>query len=109
MWFAKLLSPTKTWSSSAPNGAIVYENPLDNLPQNQKHGSFTDDRQIQRFCDYLDIPCEEVKDHPLFNYDRLEAIYRTTEHTFDPFLMRNYYKQSLEEEKNITIKLKMTC
>ena len=70
-----------------------------------RYGSFTDDRQFQRFCEYLDIRCEEVKDHPLFNYDRLEAIYKTTEHTFDPFLMRNYYKKSLEEEKNITIKL----
>ena len=70
-----------------------------------RYGSFTDDRQFQRFCEYLDIRCEEVKNHPLFNYDRLEAIYRTTEHTFDPFLMRNFYRKSLEEEKNITIKL----
>lgn len=70
-----------------------------------KHGSFTDDRQFRRFCEYLDITCEPVDNHPLFNFQRLENVYRTEEHTFDPFLIRNYYKKLLEEEKKITTKL----
>ena len=70
-----------------------------------KHSSFTDNRQFQRFCEFLDIQCEPVNNHPLFNYDRLEAVYKTIEHTFDPFLIKNSYKKKLEEEKKITLKL----
>ena len=70
-----------------------------------KHGSFTDDRQFKRFCDFLEIQCDPVLNHPLFNYDRLEAVYKTKEHTFDPFLIKNKYKKKLDEEKKITTKL----
>ena len=69
------------------------------------NSSFTDNRQFQRFCEFLDIQCEPVNNHPLFNYDRLEAVYKTIEHTFDPFLIKNSYKKKLEEENKITLKL----
>jgi len=68
-----------------------------------KHGSFTDAAQFERFCEYIDIRCEKVDNHPLFNYDRLEALYLTTEYTFDPILTGEYYKQKIKEEKNIEV------
>lgn len=58
-----------------------------------KYGSFTDPSQFERFCAYLHIRCERTDDHPLFNYDRLEAVYRTEEHSFDPVLLGNYYSE----------------
>lgn len=68
-----------------------------------KHGSFTDAAQFERFCQYIDIRCEKVNAHPLFNYDRLEALYLTTEYTFDPILIGEFYKQKIREEKNIEV------
>lgn len=68
------------------------------------HGSFTDSLQFQRFCDYINIKCKPVEDHPLFNYQRLEALYSTIEYTFDPILIASYYIQKLKEDKNIEIK-----
>lgn len=83
---------------------MVYSN-FEKYYAIDKHGSFTDNRQFQRFCDFLEIQCEAVSNHPLFNYDRLESVYRTTEHTFDPFLIKNKYKKKLDEENKITTKL----
>ncbi len=68
-----------------------------------KFGSFTDGQQFERFCDYIGIRCERIFQHPLFNFNRIEALYATIEYSFDPFLIAEYYKKKLSEEKNITI------
>ncbi len=68
-----------------------------------RYGSFTDGLQFERFCEYLKIPCERVTDHPLFNYNRLEALYRTEEHSFDPVLLGNYYREKVENTPGITV------
>ncbi len=70
-----------------------------------RFGSLTDGAQFERFCHYINIPCEKVDKHPLFNYNRIEALYRTTEYTFDPFLIANYYREKLAAEPLIEVKL----
>ncbi|HMN90985.1 MAG TPA: FAD-dependent oxidoreductase [Saprospiraceae bacterium] len=67
-----------------------------------KFGSFTDGQQFERFCEYIGIPCERIPQHPLFNFNRIEALYATTEYSFDPFLIGKYYQEKLTEEKRIT-------
>ncbi len=69
-----------------------------------KFSSFTDSLQYERFCDYLNIKCEPVKDHPLFNYSRMEAVYSTIEYTFDPYLIAEYYRQQLDENDLIEVR-----
>ncbi len=68
-----------------------------------RFGSFTDPQQFERFCQYLDIRCERVPEHPLFNFDRLSALYATTEYTFDPVLIAEYYRRQVRSEANIKI------
>jgi hypothetical protein len=68
-----------------------------------RYGSFTDPAQFERFCAYLHIVCERVTDHPLFNYNRLESLYRTEEYTFDPVLLRAYYTTQVENRKGIAV------
>ncbi len=68
-----------------------------------RFASFTDAKQFERFCDYVNIKCEKVENHHLFNYDRLEALYLTEEYSFDPILIANYYKSQLFDNQNITI------
>ena len=71
-----------------------------------RFGSFTDSLQFERFCDFINIRCEPVQRHPLFNYHRLEALYSTTEYTFDPILIAEYYRQQLQEHTaNIEVQL----
>ncbi len=41
-----------------------------------RFGSFTDPQQFERFCAYLHLPCERIAEHPLFNFDRLDGLYR---------------------------------
>lgn len=68
-----------------------------------RYGSFTDGPQFERFCHYLNIPCERVTTHPVFNFDRLEALYRTVEHSFDPVLLGHYYREKVENNPNISV------
>jgi len=68
-----------------------------------RYGSFTDGPQFERFCEFLQIPCERVTEHPLFNLERLEALYRTEEYSFDPVLLGNYYREKVENTSGITV------
>lgn len=68
-----------------------------------RYGSFTDPLQFERFCRHIDIKCDRVNDHPLFNYHRLEALYSTIEYSFDPFLIAQYYREKVGGVKDITI------
>jgi len=68
-----------------------------------RYGSFTDGSQFERFCAFLDIPCERVTEHPLFNFNRLEALYRTEEHSFDPVLLGNYYRERVAQTPQIAV------
>lgn len=60
-----------------------------------RYGSFTDGMQFERFCGYLDIPYSRVEVHPLFNFERIEALYLTEEHSFDPVLLQRYYQDKV--------------
>ncbi len=69
----------------------------------ERFGSFTDARQFERFCDFLKIKCERVAEHPLFNFQRIEALYRTEEFSFDPVLLGQFYTQRVENHPNIEV------
>lgn len=68
-----------------------------------RFGSFTDPLQFERFCQYLHIRCERVPTHPLFNFNRLEALYLTEEYSFDPVLLREFYRNQVENTPGITV------
>lgn len=68
-----------------------------------KFASLTDGQRFEQFCDYINIPFERVKEHNLFNFNRLEALYRTTEYTFDPYLIAAFYKNELKRYNNVKI------
>ena len=66
-----------------------------------RYGSFTDARQFERFCDFIDIRCEKVENHPLFNFAHLDALYRTAEYSFDPILIANHYRTAIQDTESI--------
>ncbi len=69
-----------------------------------RFGSLTDAQQFERFCRYINIRCDRALNHPLFNYHRLEAVYLTTEYTFDPVLIAQYYRERLAATPGITLR-----
>jgi FAD dependent oxidoreductase len=66
-----------------------------------RFGSFTDAQQFERFCKHIGIRCDLQTKHPLFNHERLEALYLTEEHSFDPVLMGAYYDAKVRQHPNI--------
>lgn len=73
-----------------------------------RHGSFTDSIQFERFCEHIQLPYQRVKTHPYFNFDRIEALYLTREETFDPVLIAQYYRQRIKDEPRIVLHLATT-
>lgn len=71
-------------------------------------GSVTDAAQFERFCDFLKLPCRRVESHPLFQMHRMEALYETVEHSFDPLLIGQWYRQRLRETPGIDVYLGST-
>lgn len=70
-----------------------------------KYSSFTDAAQFERFCDFLKIKAERVKEHDLIDFSRIEGLYLTDEYSFDPLLIAEYYRQLLKNEENVTVKM----
>lgn len=68
-----------------------------------RYGSFTDGQQFERFCAFLNIRCDRISEHSLFNFDRLEALYLTEEHSFDPVLLGNFYRDQVENHPGIEV------
>jgi hypothetical protein len=69
-----------------------------------KYGSFTDARQFERFCEFIGIRHERVKSAPpWFSFDRIEALFATTEYTFDPILIADYYRAAVSVQSGVTV------
>lgn len=68
-----------------------------------RFGSFTDPLQFERFCSRIHIPFKRINEHALFNFNRLEALYLTEEHSFDPVLLSRYYSEMVENDPNIEV------
>jgi glycine/D-amino acid oxidase-like deaminating enzyme len=68
-----------------------------------RFGSFTDPQQFERFCERINIRCERVTEHPYFNFERLEALYRAEEYSFDPVRLGSFYRHNVEMESRISL------
>ena len=51
--------------------------------------SFTAAKHFEKFCKYLNIPCEEINPGKYFKKGTVEAAYMTLECSFDPILVRD--------------------
>ncbi len=69
-----------------------------------RYGSLTDAAGFERFCRYLDLPCEQLTSHPLLDFGRLEAVFRTVEYTFDPPRLAAYYRQLVADQPGLEVR-----
>lgn len=60
--------------------------------------SLTDGQQFERFCDRVRIPARRTTRNDIFEPGRIEALYETTEYSFDPYLIREHYLDQLRAE-----------
>jgi hypothetical protein len=67
-----------------------------------KYNSFIDAAQFERFAQTVGIPLTPTDDVDGISTARLERIYETDEHSFDPYLIATHYKQRLDES-NVTV------
>ena len=65
--------------------------------------SWTDRRQFESFCQAAQIRCEEVPVAAYFREGMCDGAFLTEEYTYDALLLRDFYLQQLEKEKNVTI------
>ncbi|WP_150270367.1 FAD-dependent oxidoreductase [Paenibacillus tepidiphilus] len=65
--------------------------------------SLTNAEQFLKFCEYVEIPANEVSSRPYFNKGTVEAVYETVEYSYDANLIRNWYIEELKKFKNVDI------
>lgn len=65
--------------------------------------SLTNAEQFSKFCEYVNIPANEVSSKTYFNPGTVEATYETVEYTYDAAIIRNWYKEQLGEMNNVEI------
>lgn len=70
-----------------------------------KTSTLTSRNQFEQFCQRVGITVTEVSNHPLFNLEQIESLYRTEEFSFDPAEIAAFYKEKLGAQKNIDILL----
>lgn len=68
-----------------------------------RFASLTDGQQFQRFCDFIGATCTPVSIKSPFDSKRMEALFKTTEYSFDPILLKHYYQHRLHEHSKISI------
>ena len=66
-----------------------------------KYSTFTNRHQYERFCRFLDIKAEKVRKSSFFDFTRISQLYLTTEYSFDPIMIAEYYKDKLHENNGI--------
>ena len=64
-----------------------------------KFGSLTNSREFIRFADFLGLDYEETRITEPFSKERLEALFKVQEYSFDPFLLREFYLNKLNKTK----------
>lgn len=65
--------------------------------------SLTNAEQFLKFCDYVNIPANEVNSQAYFNSGTVEAAFETLEYSYDANLIRDWYMEKLSEYKNVEI------
>lgn len=62
-----------------------------------KEFSWTDGNQFKEFCKAAGIPCEELNPGSYFKEGMCDGVFRTHEYTFDAFVLRDYFLESIKE------------
>lgn len=69
-----------------------------------KYSTFTDSSQYKRFCRFLNIEAKLVKECSFIDFTRISDLYLTSEYSFDPIMISEFYKQKLMDQKGIDVK-----
>lgn len=65
--------------------------------------SLTNAEQFLNFCQYVDIPANEINSKSYFNSGTVEATFETLEYSYDADLIRNWYTEELGKFKNVLL------
>lgn len=69
-----------------------------------RYSTFTDSSQYKRFCNFLNIEAKRVKECSFIDFTRISDLYLTSEYSFDPIMIAEFYKQKLQDQKGIDVK-----
>lgn len=67
------------------------------------HDSLTNAEQFVKFCEYVDIPIEEINSKHIFNTGMVEAAFDTLEFSYDANKIRSYFVEKLKEFSKVDV------
>ncbi|WP_028595322.1 FAD-dependent oxidoreductase [Paenibacillus assamensis] len=69
--------------------------------------SLTNAEQFVKFCEYINIPAEEINSNKYFNKGSVEATFETAEYSYDAKMIRDWYMESLSGYKHVDLLFSM--
>ena len=78
-------------------------NKFDKIYATSKEYSLTSGEQFKKFCEYSNIPCEEINHKKYFNDGVVDGVFLTEEYSFDAMKIKDYFIEKLKEYKNVNI------
>ena len=68
-----------------------------------KYSTFTDSCQYERFCKFLGLKAEKASESSFINPERISELYLSSEYSFDPIMIAEFYKEKLSEQNGVKV------
>jgi hypothetical protein len=101
--FSTAIKSTHYFNRFNDDFGICIHKKFDQIYAISENFSWTNAEQYKKFCDSLDIKCEEVSVSRYFNPKTCDGAFLTEEYTYDADILKQYFLSELEKYKNVTI------
>ncbi len=82
---------------------FAINNKFDKIYATSKEYSLTSAEQFEKFCEYSNVPCEEINHKKYFKDSVVDGVFLTQEYAFDAMKIKDYFLEKLKEYNNVEI------
>ncbi|WP_294378987.1 FAD-dependent oxidoreductase [uncultured Clostridium sp.] len=83
-------------------GFSIHER-FDQIYATSQNFSWTTAEQFKKFCDTVNIKCQELNPNVYFKRGMCDGAFLTTEYTYDVKLLEDYFLKEIDKRKNIDV------
>ncbi len=82
---------------------FAINNKFKKVYATSKEYSLTNREQFIKFCEYSNVPCEELNPSKYFKTGLVDGCYLTEEYAYDAMIIKKFYMEKLKEFSNVEL------
>ena len=102
--FSTAIKSSKYFNRFNEDYKFAVNNHFKKIYATSKEYSLTNREQFIKFCEYSNVPCEELNPNKYFKEGLVDGCYLTQEYAYDAMKIREYYMEKLKEYTNVELK-----